>query len=315
MSKLLKKVICSGAILPERMTLVNIQNVANWYLSDERRPTGPDGFPITLPPWPISWLEYNVPSTITWHDGQIAASNALGMPRQVGAAVQAIHLDEEQRSRIGTHGDPARRTYLNTIREAGGRESDVSGELDHFLQRVAASSDGIRHASCGRLVAYDGRVTGSPGHWVAYHRADGSIAPGCYLAGRSQSFSIQALWLSIGSVYAAIAMAHCKNVHLSGEELSELPTSDRLRSRRKAKRPRLTFRTLLIEPLMSASRGVSGRGADIANALHMCRGHFKDYRDHGLFGRHKGVYWWDQHARGDARSGLVVKDYKIGSAP
>jgi hypothetical protein len=50
-------------------------------------------------------------------------------------------------------------------------------------------------------------------------------------------------------------------------------------------------------------------------ALHICRGHFKDYRQSGLFGRHKGVFWWDMAARGSAEQGIVDKDYRIAGGP
>jgi hypothetical protein len=50
----------------------------------------------------------------------------------------------------------------------------------------------------------------------------------------------------------------------------------------------------------------------IAKALHICRGHFKDYRNSaGLFGKYKGLYWWDMHTRGTEKAGVVIKDYRV----
>ena len=50
----------------------------------------------------------------------------------------------------------------------------------------------------------------------------------------------------------------------------------------------------------------------IKQGLHICRGHFKDYtRGRGLFGRFKGLYWWDSQVRGTAEKGIVVKDYRV----
>jgi len=46
--------------------------------------------------------------------------------------------------------------------------------------------------------------------------------------------------------------------------------------------------------------------------LHITRGHFKDYRDgKGLFGKYQGLFWWDQHVRGDPDNGVVLKDYHV----
>ncbi len=48
--------------------------------------------------------------------------------------------------------------------------------------------------------------------------------------------------------------------------------------------------------------------------MHIVRGHFKDYRNGGgLFGKLKGLYWWDMHVAGDISNGQIVKDYSIGN--
>lgn len=46
--------------------------------------------------------------------------------------------------------------------------------------------------------------------------------------------------------------------------------------------------------------------------IHLCRGHFKEYtKDHPLFGRLTGRYWWQPHVRGQNKEGIVMKDYKV----
>jgi len=50
----------------------------------------------------------------------------------------------------------------------------------------------------------------------------------------------------------------------------------------------------------------------LQRALHICRGHFKDYSNgKGLFGKHKGLYWWDSTVRGTESEGKIIKDYNI----
>lgn len=55
----------------------------------------------------------------------------------------------------------------------------------------------------------------------------------------------------------------------------------------------------------------AGEGAKIR--FHSVRGHFNTYGgDSGnglLFGKHSGRYWWPQHFRGNAKHGVVAKDY------
>lgn len=79
----------------------------------------------------------------------------------------------------------------------------------------------------------------------------------------------------------------------------------------KVKNPINKYYTLEIKtkqisiPSFNASNGSN-------NSLHMCRGHFRNYKDgKGLFGKYHGVYWVEGHVRGDEENGKVEKDYKI----
>lgn len=73
------------------------------------------------------------------------------------------------------------------------------------------------------------------------------------------------------------------------------------------------FRTLRIDGLKKQLNGVGRAHEDgLAHALHVCRGHFKNYNDKPLFGRITGTYWWRPQLRGDAKQGAVVKEYCVG---
>jgi hypothetical protein len=57
-----------------------------------------------------------------------------------------------------------------------------------------------------------------------------------------------------------------------------------------------------------------GESIERENSFHFCRGHFKTYTEEKpLFGKYVGDFWWDAHARGSIKKGLVTKDYKINS--
>ena len=50
----------------------------------------------------------------------------------------------------------------------------------------------------------------------------------------------------------------------------------------------------------------------IKKALHICRGHFVTYTPkHPLFGKYVGTFWKPDHVRGNAKNGIVLKDYKV----
>jgi hypothetical protein len=112
--------------------------------------------------------------------------------------------------------------------------------------------------------------------------------------------------------YFANSLLHCRNVsqiiHAPPEKLSRA----RQRRHREAK-PLVTFRTLSIEPMKrTIQHEGSSQTVGLKRALHLVRGHFKQYRgDRKLFGRWEGTYFWNPHARGTLAAGAVAKDYNI----
>jgi hypothetical protein len=109
----------------------------------------------------------------------------------------------------------------------------------------------------------------------------------------------------------SLSMMNCKNVGL--EQIRPSAKSIKA-SRRRGRVPRMAYHVLKIDPMRALIRRESGHAGrvPIDLALHICRGHFKDYSaGSGLFGRTKGLFWWDQHARGKAERGVVVSDYDV----
>jgi hypothetical protein len=108
--------------------------------------------------------------------------------------------------------------------------------------------------------------------------------------------------------FLAVTFCHCKNVKVVAQQANRA-------TRRRAQREGtslLKLHTLEIAPvkkMLDATRAASG--VDLKNALHICRGHFKDYRERGLFGKVKGLFWWDMYIRGEPNQGSVGKDYTV----
>jgi len=118
-------------------------------------------------------------------------------------------------------------------------------------------------------------------------------------------------WMSwfINLAHLTVSFMHCKNVV---QRVVAPPPKLSKRHKERHGRPLFSYRVLEIEPMKQVLR-TEGRSEEVglAKALHICRGHFKDYRERGLFGRNKGLYWWDQHARGSIEAGVVGKDYSV----
>ena len=113
--------------------------------------------------------------------------------------------------------------------------------------------------------------------------------------------------------YFAISLMHCKNVELRP---IDPPPALSKKHERKRGRPLVRYHELNIEPMKTVLR-TEGRIGEVglSKALHICRGHFKDFRERGLFGKYKGVYWWPQQLRGNANDGVVIKDYRVAEPP
>jgi len=108
-----------------------------------------------------------------------------------------------------------------------------------------------------------------------------------------------------------ISFMHCKNVNIRTVEQPKKLQAARIKDGR---RPLITYRVLEIEPMKKILRTegqVNKLG--LKKALHICRGHFKDYRESGLFGRNHGIYWWEQAVRGEAQHGIALKDYSVNA--
>jgi hypothetical protein len=109
--------------------------------------------------------------------------------------------------------------------------------------------------------------------------------------------------------FTTVSFMHCKNVV---QRVVAPPPKLSKRHKERHGRPLFSYRVLEIEPMKQVLR-TEGRSEEVglAKALHICRGHFKDYRERGLFGRNKGLYWWDQHVRGSIEAGIAAKDYSV----
>ena len=110
-----------------------------------------------------------------------------------------------------------------------------------------------------------------------------------------------------------ISFLHCKNVQLQPVTPSHKPLSHKQKRRGDPPFARLAYHVLDITPMKQVLRTEGHEDYNgTKQALHICRGHFADYREgRGLFGKYKGVFWIPQHIRGNLRQGATIKDYHI----
>lgn len=106
-----------------------------------------------------------------------------------------------------------------------------------------------------------------------------------------------------------LSLMNCKNVTTKDNEPSAVASR---KWKRKTGEPLASFKTLDIEPMRKVLVREGGETQQgLKRAMHICRGHFRDYRERGVFGKHKGIYWWDSFVRGNAEQGVVYKQYEV----
>jgi hypothetical protein len=111
-------------------------------------------------------------------------------------------------------------------------------------------------------------------------------------------------------MWLALSFLHCKNVTLT----TEAPCHSCKPLKKGEQCRRLHYHVLNIKPMQEIlRRDGQSEATGLKKALHICRGHFKDYRQRGLFGKYQGLYWWDAHIRGRGSERVVVKDYNVHS--
>jgi len=110
--------------------------------------------------------------------------------------------------------------------------------------------------------------------------------------------------------WLALSLMHCKNVPIVKSQ--PIPEALQRARARRCKPPLFRHHTLVIDSSRPVTRDQAAVNMGSSGAaLHICRGHFKNFGERGLFGKYTGTYWWPMHARGSAAHGTVTKDYEV----
>jgi hypothetical protein len=112
------------------------------------------------------------------------------------------------------------------------------------------------------------------------------------------------------SPWMALSFLHCKNVSDEVVDQNEAINSSRIK---RGKHPLCKYHILNIGfPKNKLNEAGAENHEGLGKALHICRGHFKDFsKGGGLFGKYQGLYWWEAQVRGKMSDGVVLKDYKV----
>lgn len=324
--------------------VVEVTNVGDFYMAESSREVWDltTDFPNCAPPWPVAFFEWRASRTIN-SEGRIRRNPLHGL--RYGVLIVASAYEERLVDPEATAKEMLLATVSHIAMEK--KRPDVLRDLDKLRENGMDLGDAV-WAEAGEQVREQyvktaqnapvwGREYGvkwaceslafaqgpngpiikwlysrfpltDQGQFVRYPDGKIVIGTGNYQDPYNEEDKTGIEYLHVPLL--ATSFAHCKNVVIT----TQRPSPKLVRAREKKDRPKpTTYKILEIEPMRKVlkSDGGMSQGTSLQRALHICRGHFKDYRQHGLFGRNKGLYWWDMSVRGQKEAGLIVKDYKV----
>ena len=254
---------------PELPVLL-IDNVAEYFYAgtDQEQWSLDRDFPNLAPPFPQWWCEHRMVKTISSKEcGNTDMSRLLPQGGRVGvlftvlepASIGMVQLGEEVKWALWAE------LFI-----------DFAG-----IGNVTATGP---HGSMLLAIDKEGRITQAP-----------MIQN---LGGKEAERVLQSLVSWLHPALLAVSFLHCKNV-----TVVENPVPPKLAKRYRERHggERIApFKTLVIEPLKQILR-TQGRSGEVgvAKAMHICRGHFRDYRQGaGLFGKYHQLVWTPAVVRG-----------------
>lgn len=117
------------------------------------------------------------------------------------------------------------------------------------------------------------------------------------------------LWqYSLGDITGEPGMLQCVIMLLNSRNMTAsnaVPAPDKLNKQRarNGKRPLLDYTTINIKLSRALSQRTGAPGERSASRIHVVAGHFKV--------RKSGIYWWNDHARGDPTQGVVRQQTRV----
>ena len=252
-----------------------IDNVTEYvFATSSKADWDTDDYPCLTPPFPLVWLETKRPSCI---------NHGPSLLRSGRKQISSDHMPEHWGLGFQSERLPDKGWQVSAMLVLEQRKGEFT--VPGYFLFMTLDEQGL-------IKEYDPTFT-LPEGFDEQQAADNT--------------GIMTIWSR--PALLALSFCHCKNVRTA--EVTPPPKLSKAHERRH-KKPLVRYHTLEIDPMREILRREGGSDkVGLQQALHICRGHFKDYRESGLFGRNKGLYWWDQHLRGQAQEGTVLKDYRV----
>lgn len=282
-------------------------NVAQYYFfGSEKDIFGPKDIPNVAPPFDSFFIEFRMPSRIN-NGGEIEKTGPLWLGSEIGVLAETLVVEGSEDA------------YKELSISLGDPWPEIGKWILHGCVFVYLQENLMFPMAFYMAIDANGEII------LTRNTHDGDDIIGGCLAGqwavalsdrRHMEFmhvvNEQFHPLILTPILLTISFMHCKNVSMQ-REVPPIPLSKKYA--RKEGRALVSYRTLNIEPMKKVLRTEgNSEKTGLKQALHICRGHFKDFsKGKGLFGKYKGLYWWDSAVRGSVSEGIVDKDYAVKS--
>ena len=272
-----------------------IHNVADYFFSlPDDKIKWQVGFPNLAPPFQKWWMEYSLPSSWKNTESGIQAIGTSWIATEIADETLAQEVYADLKTAVADAIQGEGRTFW----ERSGERIRWVVEGIQFARVIGKKKLEGPLLRSQYYIGERGSLVCSPVHFAAAIIRD-SEAHQNYIDCFTTFQKVSLL---------AVCFLNCKNVK-AVKQIPDERTERRFKERFGTQMVR--WHTLVIEPMKRALTESGAGESGIQKALHICRGHFKDYREAGLFGKLKGMYWWDAHVRGTIAAGVAPKDYAV----
>lgn len=309
---------------PLKPVFVKLQNVADYYYNgtpqDEWDLASAKDFPNIAPAWPLFIAAWRTPTTYNCNGTILPYGNPGAETAVTVAAVEMaaelrplrwilnIYLQAQQ-SKL--HGDArlAGHTWVPVDADGHLYNPPAGSRQEHALNDFLNSSISAINRGLRRPAIVDSQSWARPTPTLAYAILNQRIK---FAPDSQYRELVGEVWGALRPALLGLCLAHCGNVATTTELV---PDALRKRRAQRGRAPIDRWYTLEIGPIKDVlrnARNPDGSPArSLQQALTICRGHFKTFSEHGLFGRYKGTFWWGMHVRGNTAAGAIHKDYSI----
>lgn len=283
--------------LLEGATIIQADNVADYFLAYKSDWGSAFDFPNVMPPFERVFIEFGLRGAA---DGLPEALRPVVETQRIGIYLRRFDLRAEDAPQVDAdlekHIHTAGMRWMVEAREC----NEIMGQVTLFNGNRPWLSKWIYGVTeTGGIVT---RPDGRPDiETVGTHMGD--LRAAGLPTERSQTTDQMGLYVAL----LALSFLHCKNVTLEANVPLRQPGK---RNRRAATKPAVTYHTIKIQA-MTQQRGGTAGGQHAKPAVHIRRGHFKTYTDAApLFGRLTGTYWWEAAAVGSGER-RIEADYEV----